>query len=118
MTQESTGLAQWVGQEFSLWERVGLTFRALGYMRPIPDVPEQEGGYVGNIAAQYIAHFTQDEVLDIVAFARMHSQEYLHYAASFHDMDIEQVRGSRQEMLRLQEKGSSSEGTPRGGREV
>lgn len=71
-----TKLSSYVGHEYAFWERVCLVFEGLGYSAPDPDTPGG-GAYVANIAGQYLADLDQDEVLQIIEYARWNTLENL-----------------------------------------
>lgn len=69
----TTKLTDWIGQEGRLFERVGLVFEGLGYLPPTLDMPGGTGAYVANIVEQYRADFTQEEIMQIVEYAKSHT---------------------------------------------
>ncbi len=59
-------LTRYIGPEGAAFERVGLTFRAYGFLPPTPDSTGGEGAYVGNIVNEYQGHLTQNQTLAII----------------------------------------------------
>lgn len=54
----------WVGDKF--FHRVCQAFKDRGYTPPNPDVPGANGAYVMNIAQQYMADLTEEQVIGII----------------------------------------------------
>lgn len=61
---------RYIGSEGAAFERLGMVFEAMGYRKPQAEFEGAGGNYVSNIVAQYQADFTEDEVLEIIDFAR------------------------------------------------
>lgn len=91
----TTKLTDWIGQEGRLFERVCVVFEGLGYQSPEPDIPGGTGAYAGNIASQYYADFTQDEIFQIIEYARWHTLADLRHDKEQGWIDREEVFGER-----------------------
>jgi hypothetical protein len=87
--------SQWVGSEGRLFERVGLVFECLGYSKPTPDVQGGNGAYAMNIVSQYVAGFTEEEVLQVIDYARHDTVENLRAHKEYGALDREDVFSER-----------------------
>jgi hypothetical protein len=68
--------ATWIGDEGAAWERLCLVFDRMGYYPPRPfDESMDSGNYAAWIADEYGRHFTQEEVYNVILFARKSLRE-------------------------------------------
>lgn len=88
-------LATYIGPKGAYWKRLCLVFEGLGYASPRPDTPDGNGGYLGNIAGQYIADFSQQEIRQIALYARSHTVADIETGKSQGWIDREAVFGER-----------------------
>lgn len=84
----------YIGHTGSLWERVTLVFEGLGYQPPRPDTPDG-GAYLTNIADQYRADLSEEEVIQIVEYASANVYEYLYSTKEQGWIDRAAVFGER-----------------------
>lgn len=71
--------SQWIGTRGAAFERVGMAFEALGFIRPRPDGGGEIGAYAANIAAQYRADLSEAEAMAVITYGLEHSREQLQY---------------------------------------
>lgn len=70
--------SRWIGVEGAAFERVGLVFDALGFVKPMPDAGS-DGAYAVNIARQYQSDMSESQALDIIAYALRSARDSLRY---------------------------------------
>lgn len=90
--------ASYIPVKFRFWERVALVFEGLDYDPPKPDNPDG-GGYVTNIASQYLNDFTFEEIVQIVEYAQHNTVENLQQAKANGWIDRAAVFGERKPLV-------------------
>ncbi len=85
----------WIGSEGRLFERVRLVFEGLSYAPPTTDTDNESGAYAMNIVDQYRADFTEEEILQIIDYARHNTIENLRAHKEYGALTREDVFSER-----------------------